>query len=610
MKPKIDSNTLSAASSLAGLIPGVGGVLSAGIGILGGEMAADEQEQLAAEERAKLNAMESANSAYKNMINANAAAKNTPNSPLLFRDGGSIAEAIGQEHKQGGTPYKGVEIEKKEMVYNENFVFSDQLNPFKSPDSFARHAKKIKDKFKKRINDPVEREEMKRQLNELAALQEHQKIIKGVPPVEQGTGMPEQVKQMRWGGSVDEVDPFLIGDESYKKRNYSTDFDAVLEEQQNQINLGSPMDPAKELQKAINYANTQKQLPVNTQATNPNVSAWTKSTIDNSMHPNITDIPIEELNVSNELFAGIKDSNIQPLLGFNVNKGVTSTNTISPLRSSEAGTQSITDTKVVDGTVDKKDGKVYTSSTPEGSDVGKFIKLGLGNFYDFGRSFEAEDEVYGKINFEEKLVEPTQVDLDLIDPERAIAESQKVFGANQYNIAQNARGQGNMMANSLANAELSAKQVSDTVNQANAANVAIHNEQEKINAQTSIQNSDNVLRALIFNQEQDNKSLEASMANRGIAANMASEALHGTADVFNVLMQDRQTDIMNDVQSDLINTSDKTEAEKIEMRNNFDTANRMKHLRTEQERIAAKAERKAKMDARKKAQADKIAGKR
>jgi len=102
-----------------------------------------------------------------------------------------------------------------------------------------------------------------------------------------------------------------------------------------------------------------------------------------------------------------------------------------------------------------------------------------------------------------------------------------MFDANQYILAQNARGGGEYLSTSMVNAANNASNVSNVVNTVNAQNVGIRNQEAMFNAQAAITDSDNTLKAKMFNAQQSNLEAEADSANIGIANNMINVGLQG-----------------------------------------------------------------------------------
>jgi len=680
---------LSGASTLASLIPGVGGILSAGLGMGADYFAEEEMKKKLEEEKRQQKDAQAAHAAFANMTNANMAVSNNQATPMLFGNGGSltgipaldqlfkmaaggnISDVIGQTHEKGGSPYAGVELEKGEKLYNENFVFSDRIKPHQGKKTFAELAGAVQQRYKKFKDDPVEMRQMSMELDELAHVQEATKLARGMQNIEQAP-QQEQVKQMWDGGTLSDIFTRANRAEDVNKQewlglNTLTRKTQGIQDAFKEINDGSVGNTGfANLNDFIKSANANIELR-KTAYTNPIDAVFPEAALEdvtggrrninplgNQLNTNDGTYNATGRNLLQEQFQ--KSLNTRPDTGlldkpsllndwrvaktqaapdfgqvifpnkheenntiFN-NAGATDKNLWTsvvadkevPAAQAELIKKVIADKQANAGKEDPADPagengwlKDWTKNFVKnnGSDLWKLGALNLGNAFNIKRSFDAEAEKYGHIDFKEALVEPTKVDFDLIDPERSIAESQKVFGANQYNIARNAGGQGSFLANSLANAQLSASHVSDVVNNANAANVNITNEERKHNAQTALQNSDNILKATIYNSEQDNKSIEATAANWAMASNMREDGLQGVSEVLNTLIQDNDTDKRNDMLRNVINQTDWTDSQKAAFEKSLSTItgieetaeakNKAEKERIRQARVAARKARQA-----------------
>lgn len=429
-----------------------------------------QQEQEALQQ--KVEGEKTAAKGFRDMINANLTASTVPNAPL-FAGGGDLAQVLGMRHEQGGTPVGNVEMEKGETVYNDRFVFSDRIKPPRSKYTYAQISAKVKSRFKKKLDDPVERTEMERQLNELAMEQEQQKVREGTYQIPAGNSTSNQMSD---GG------PFNPNDWTPYLRNSS-------------LNYTYPLDRS-EAPLGIQSNNQLSKLDVSI-PTSDNVNIYTPRT-------------------TNQLDNIVAEGNTML---------------------QEAANQNSIDTQnfakaALYGQPKSWLGNAWGTTMDFVKGVGNEGLQAAGNTYNILRGIKGLankdwDETLDRVDFEDYMNEHATVDLDLIDPTREIAEGNKQFNKAAYQIAQTARGQGNLLSNLVAAGTQSAENVSDIVHRANKANVDITNKEKMHNAQRALQDSTNTLNSKIFNAQTQHKEMEWEAANKDNFTNMIERGIQG-----------------------------------------------------------------------------------
>ncbi len=457
----------------------IGGAIGGGLGLLKGRNADKTQEELDELERQRKGA-EIAQSGFANMMNANLMASSVPNAPILA-GGGSLSQVLGNTHPNGGTPYGGVELEKGETVYNDDFVFSDRIKPKRSKYTYAQESTKIKNKFKKKLDDPVENAEMQSQLNELAQEQEQQKVR-------------DQAYQIPVGGQQEPEQLALGG--YFNNQNQPTHVmpdGTIMPGISHESYLATQQNPEK-------YQDGGYVNPLDNLARQNNTPLGYSNQLVN---------PSQQTPVFNEAPNNFGRTGFGQTL---LNYGKTGLDAVQ--NNYNRGVQ----------------------ATPNIFNVGRGLQ---------GLISGAYKETPNLIEYEDYFQENAKVDFDLINPERAIEEAQKNYEKNAYNIAKTSSGSGAFLANMLANTDASAQTSADITNQVNAQNVAITNKEKELNAQATVRDSENMLRALMYNADAKTKATTAQAGNVDNMLNMIERGLQGFGQAANARDASNQQNAAN-----------------------------------------------------------------
>ncbi len=616
---------VSAAGSVAGMIPGPwGAAISMGAGLLGKglSLAGAKQDQNQAEKDAENLRIEQENAAaatqgFIDMTNANAVNASVPNT-ALFAYGGqamhpnevvALGKFLGQKHEQGGTPFgDNKEAEKDETITSEGYVFSDKLRPAKSKYTYANRSEKIRNKFKGTKNDPIEQEELKRQLDELAVQQEGTKTRLGLntPPqqqqsqqmqpmqqipagMQQGQGQGQGMPQKFWAGG--DINDLWNPNKSLMSEQYMT-MNPALKETPTDLSykptspLGSTLNhftQRGDYSEVVNkpklgmFEQAKSNLQTSSQASqqgNAN-SSWDFDSPD--LFEDFTK------GSEGEAFAGVKSSatifdeisgeerlmesswaDRQEKKFERANSDMGSGYSAKNVAGTGMSKRDIKKSEGT-GTWDKLSNKYGKKNLQQG------IATNIGNFANITRGVMGlgDNVKLDRLDFEEFQQKQQRVDLDLVDDTRAISEAQKVYRQNQSNIARQALGSGNYLANAAANSAQSAETTSNIVTDINARNVGIRNQESMFNAQAAITDSSNTLAAKIKNLDQSNMEKQLTAQSKGVASNMIFEGISGIGQQFSSMFADRAKGESDAFMIEQLDFSAMTDEQVQEMKNDL-----------------------------------------
>src|SRR3990167_7565232 len=120
---------------------------------------------------------------------------------MKYEEGGQmLTEYSGMPHEMGGIPLGQTnnEVEDKETRF-EDYIFSDTIKLPKRKSTFAQESKRIKNKYKLRVNDKYDQEQLKLELTKLQQSQEAEKALIDSKEIDT---MEPMMETYRSGGSL------------------------------------------------------------------------------------------------------------------------------------------------------------------------------------------------------------------------------------------------------------------------------------------------------------------------------------------------------------------------------------------------------------------------